>query len=329
MLQEDLVCGDVGNRGRQLGLTASALVLSTFCVAAAPDSQAAETPAATDAEASSAATDDEAGPRQVLLLDLKAQNVDEASVKSIDGLIATELSRHTALSVATGTDVREIMNLESEKVLAGCSDEDSSCLAEIAGALGAELVIFGQVGKLDRLLLLTLNIYDNGTARVVNRVTVQADSLDAVPAVLRQAIPELIAPVVGDGQVTPMASTDAEPADGAGLAPIITAAAGGGGLIIGGAALTVGLIPWLQYRGDRDRLQSFESEHGARPDEAALVELAGIGASAETNRRSWNSWGWPTLLGGVALASAGATALGLGIVWFVMSPSSEQSEAVE
>lgn len=45
----------------------------------------------------------------------------------------------------------------------GCGD--SSCLAEIAGAMGAEFVVFGDVGKLGETFVINLNLFDNNAVR--------------------------------------------------------------------------------------------------------------------------------------------------------------------
>src|SRR3712207_6923041 len=51
--------------------------------------------------------------------------------------------------------------LEAAKQSVGCAD-DSSCLADVAGAMGAELVVFGAAGKLGTLY----NLKDRKSTRL-------------------------------------------------------------------------------------------------------------------------------------------------------------------
>jgi hypothetical protein len=57
--------------------------------------------------------------------------------------------------------------LESEKAAMGCEDE--SCAAEIAGALGADLVVFGRGTRLGDLNIIHLTLFNATEARTVGR----------------------------------------------------------------------------------------------------------------------------------------------------------------
>jgi hypothetical protein len=101
--------------------------------------------------------------------------------------VAATLTEVTAVAAASvrGTevlstrDIEKIMELESQKQLVGCNASD--CLAELAGALGARLVVFGELGALDDQLVLTLNLYDAESARSIARQLVQGPKNAAVP----------------------------------------------------------------------------------------------------------------------------------------------------
>ncbi len=84
-------------------------------------------------------------------------------------------------------DAERAIELEGERAELGCAE--SSCLAEIAGALGADLVVFGDVSRLDALLVVNLNVFDSTQATSVARSSFTAGSIDEVPRKLEPATP--------------------------------------------------------------------------------------------------------------------------------------------
>src|SRR5262245_31856842 len=102
----------------------------------------------------------DAGPakRSVLVLDLEAQGVDVDVARTLTANVAAGFARESALTVTSGADLRSLIDLHATKAATGCSDE--SCLNELAGALGAELVVSGSVGKLGSMLVVHVSLYD-------------------------------------------------------------------------------------------------------------------------------------------------------------------------
>ena len=149
---------------------------------------------------------------KILNLELKATLIEKEVVELIDGLISAELGRYKALDVITSADMRQLAALEAEKQAMGC-DKDSSCLAELAGALGARLVLFGQIGKLGKSIICNINLFDSEQASAVGRVTLRAASLEDLPDQIPNAVQDLlsqfstqVAPVPG-GAPTATAAT--------------------------------------------------------------------------------------------------------------------------
>jgi hypothetical protein len=83
--------------------------------------------------------------------------------------------------------------LQAEKQNAGC-DDSGSCMAEIAGALGASLVVFGDVGKLGELLVVNLNLFNVDLAQSQGRVTIEAPSLESFPGQMKPKVWDLLTP---------------------------------------------------------------------------------------------------------------------------------------
>jgi hypothetical protein len=116
---------------------------------------------------------------RLLVLDFTASegvNADITDVAS-DTYIST-LKEIDRFDLATSSDVRMMIGAEQQRQLIGCDDE--SCMAEIAGALGAEFLSRGRLSLLDEEIILTLELFDSGAASLENQLT------EALPADLSQ-----------------------------------------------------------------------------------------------------------------------------------------------
>lgn len=60
--------------------------------------------------------------------------------------------------VSTPKDMAAILGIEKQKQLLGCSDEGSSCMAELAGALGADGIVSGQIAKVGKSFQVNVKI---------------------------------------------------------------------------------------------------------------------------------------------------------------------------
>ena len=155
----------------------------------APATSRAETPAPATAPAK---------PR-LLVLDLKANGVAPEVVQTIQGVIAAAVGDTGAFDVLTGEDVRRLIALEGMKQTAGC-DADSSCLAEIAGALGARFVVFGDAGRLGDVVIVNLSLFEVERAASVNRQSLRAEKVEALADVVEDGVFELVAPKLPPGR---------------------------------------------------------------------------------------------------------------------------------
>jgi hypothetical protein len=139
-------------------------------------------------------------PRTVLVMDLRASGVDEGTARTIQATLVTELDRVPGLDILSGDDVRELVKLEASRQASGC-DVDGSCLAEIAGALGAQLAIFGDVGKLGALTVVNLSLFDTKAAMSTARARAQTDDLAKMGDALTDVLPEFLAPALTAAQL--------------------------------------------------------------------------------------------------------------------------------
>lgn len=129
-----------------------------------------------------------AGPSRfrVLVLDPAPNDPGVPNPRTIGSLIAVELNKLEHFDVVTSADLKQLAQLEVERQSLGCTD--TSCLSELAGAMGASLVVFGDVGKLGDLLIVNLSLFDSEKARSLGRVSVQTSSLEELPAKVSTAL---------------------------------------------------------------------------------------------------------------------------------------------
>jgi hypothetical protein len=122
------------------------------------------------------------------------ERVTQGELNTLTSLVTASLSADARLDVLSSADVRQVVAFEAEKQAMGCSD-DASCLAEVAGAMGAQLVCFGQVGLLGSQRVLTLNLFDAEAGQSKKRVVIKAANAEGVGEKLDAAVARLIADV--------------------------------------------------------------------------------------------------------------------------------------
>jgi hypothetical protein len=121
--------------------------------------------------------------------------VEAAKADLLSDALIGELRKRPGLTVVTEGDVAAVLGLERQKALMGCN-ESSSCLTEIAGALGVDRIVHGSVGRVGASLLVNLSSLDAKTARPVTSVSERLKGaseeafLDALPRVASQLLSE-------------------------------------------------------------------------------------------------------------------------------------------
>jgi hypothetical protein len=132
-------------------------------------------------------------PRRVVRVAVRglvAGGDDERLASVTTDAIVAELRKLTRLSVIGMDEVRALLDLEAEKQLVGCTDE--SCMAEIVEALGADVLIVGQVQKIGDGRVFGLKRLDARHPEAATQVNQQLDAEDAaVLAMVGPAIEQL------------------------------------------------------------------------------------------------------------------------------------------
>lgn len=102
--------------------------------------------AATDAGGDPTALGAVAPASRVAVQDFVVEGVDSRVARVVQESLVEEVRKLERVSVISMEEVRAMLDLEAQRQLVGC-DEEASCLAEIAGALGADVLVTGTVAR--------------------------------------------------------------------------------------------------------------------------------------------------------------------------------------
>ena len=167
---------------------------------------------------------------RVLVMDLEAVGVPPTEAGAATRVITAAAGEVEGLTIMSTADLRRIADLEANKFAAGCAD-DTGCVAELAGALGAEQVLFGSMSRLGSTTTVSLSLYSSSTQAAVRR-SLDVKNLDELSARLRGLTRELLTPVTsGGGADVQRDGTGGE--DGGPSAGVITLTAGAAVGVVG------------------------------------------------------------------------------------------------
>lgn len=134
--------------------------------AAANGTAHAENPAGNDVPGVSPAAPAEEGRAiRIAVYDLDLSGVDERVGRIVMTSLLAELRKLSRASVMGMSEIRTMLDLEAQKQAAGCS-ADESCLAEIADALGADVIVIGTLARVGDEHLFGLRRIDEKSASV-------------------------------------------------------------------------------------------------------------------------------------------------------------------
>jgi hypothetical protein len=121
--------------------------------------------------------------QRVLVLSLKSSGVDTMLARNLSEVFASAVRKNLPGTTVIGQDdIDRMLEVEKQRDLLGCAD-NVSCLIEIGGALGADVLAVGSVGKVGGVYLLTLKLIrarDATTlAHVAERVEGEEELIEA------------------------------------------------------------------------------------------------------------------------------------------------------
>ncbi len=128
---------------------------------------------------------------KLAVLDVQPIGVDAAQAIALGEAMTQELSRRGFFEVISSNDIRTLLGVERQKQLLGCGD--SSCTAELSGAIGARFVLQSSLTKLGDSLQLSLQMLDTAKSQSLARSVRIAKDTGQLAALLPWALAEATA----------------------------------------------------------------------------------------------------------------------------------------
>lgn len=226
-------------------------------------------------------------PRLVVQDFVAKDAADAAVVQAITSRVARELVRRGVHDVVTSEDVRTILGLERQRQLLGCSEESSSCVLELAGALGAAFLTTGTLTHVGSALQLSLQTVDGASGRAVGRAVRVGRTVDEL-----------------------LQGFDAVVAEAAGLPPPVAPSRVAPAVLLGvGAAAAVTGAVFLVQSGFLER--ELVTELSLAEKNPAVLRPVGAYDAAQANVVTQRALGLSLGISGLLAAAAGALWLGL------------------
>jgi len=225
--------------------------------------------------------------------------------------LVTRLSEREWLKVVSPDDFAAVLGLERQKELLGCTDAQSSCVAELAGALGVDGIVTGQVAKIGKSFQLNVKVIDpNANALFVysserlGTEEAMLDELDKIAGMIAKKLEPLLRQ---RAQAAGPASTEGSQATRpVRWAPLAMAAAG---LAVAAAST----VAWVKVKQNWDNLQSGANHPGTL-----------LAAQALSNRDQGKTW---EIAGGI-WTGVGVLALAGGLLWYFLGDAPAPSVAI-
>ncbi len=121
----------------------------------------------------------------------------DGTLRTLNELLLSEFQHQGKLEVLSPSDIKAMLDLEQTKQqFAACNDD--SCLAEIGGALGVQLMAAASLGAVGEQYVINIKIVDVSQARVLSRTSEIIPRDDSMLiAGLKRGVGKVLAAVVG------------------------------------------------------------------------------------------------------------------------------------
>jgi hypothetical protein len=251
---------------------------------------------------------------RVAVYEFEIADIDERVGAIVTDAVVDEMRKLKHTSVIGTREIRAMLDLEAEKQAIGC-DDDQSCLAEIADALGADVLVIGSLAVVGEQTIFSMRRIDQRSAELAGTFTQRLTPADGEEflAVVGPGVEKLFADVeLKDGVTRGVSDEVLAVLNPPPLPPWSTVTTGSvalGLVVVGGLATAVNAFGFVLY----DDVVKGATGSGAQP--ATLEELEG----------------WATLTNASLFASIGLYGLGVaaGITAGVMAPFTDWAGASE
>lgn len=127
---------------------------------------------------------------QIVALDLEATGgASKQLAAGLNPILVTELAKREGMSVISQSDVRALLELEADKQALGC--DQASCMTDIAGSLGAELLATSTLSKVGADYVVAITLIQVDGAKVIRRSSGRGRGDTEATAAVVSAVHEL------------------------------------------------------------------------------------------------------------------------------------------
>lgn len=138
---------------------------------------------------SALATTAMASTGQLVVPTFQVSSVDPAVAPVLTELVLESLLTRHGLHALGPSDVQDLLVTEQTRQSMGC---ETTCMKELAGALGASKLVAGSVGRLGEAFVLTLKLVDVESAQVIARASRNFNKLEGAKEVVGPLVDELL-----------------------------------------------------------------------------------------------------------------------------------------
>ena len=203
--------------------------------------------------------------------------------------------------VSTPKDMADVLGVERQKALLGCSETESSCMAELAGALGADGLVSGQIAKIGQSFQLNVKVLAADGSRTLflhssKLLHTEEELIQELNETARKAIAKLRpdSAVVAAPPPAVSAPSSERPRNALKLIPGI------------GAALLGGILTGLAF-------YTADQRYGQ------LTDRGSWGFTTGEQAAMWRDDGKNSVTLGIVFLSVAVVILAASIVWFLLT----------
>lgn len=120
------------------------------------------------------------------------EGISKKTALMAEEMLLNALHRTERFAVVGRSDIANLIGFEQQKQLVGCQ-ENLSCAAEIAGALGVPYLTSASIGRMGTVTVLSLKIIEVARAKVVARSEVRVGGDADLPGALDRLVGEAVA----------------------------------------------------------------------------------------------------------------------------------------
>ena len=212
----------------------------------------------------------------------------------------TLLSADGSFKLTTSRDIAQVLGIERQRELLGCSDAKTSCLAELAGALGVDAILTGTVVHSGAGYSATLRVLKANNGSQIAAVTGRLKDVDALEDWLDAQVPEVARQLRAVFGLEAAAAAPPGAVEVTG-SPAVSAKVRLLPVVAGGVLAVAGTVLFGLSKGEASALRSMS------------LTMAEIDAHASTGRTFEGA--------GLGLIIAGGVAVAAGLVWLLLGGS--------